>query len=179
MRRCAIFVAIFVLNLGASSLAQQKTSRMQKCFVKVASENFRATPQGKIVGRLKAGTELKVLSEQGNWVQVQVVGWIWRPSITTDSTDVVGFKIRAAHILVKTEAEALDILQQLHNGASFEELARKYSLDPSARNGGDLGYFGKGDLLPKFEEAVFNLKPGEISGVVKTSLGYHIIKRLE
>ncbi|HDI51475.1 hypothetical protein DRQ15_03700 [candidate division KSB1 bacterium] len=179
MIKWVFLVVVFVVNLSASSWAQQKKSKSSQYFVKVASENFRIAPKGKIIGRLQAGTKLRVLSEKGNWLQVQVVGWIWKPSVTTDSTDVVGFKMRAAHILVKTEAEALHILQQLRQGADFEELAKKYSLDPSARKGGDLGYFGKGELLKEFEEAVLKLKPGEISGVVKTPLGYHIIKRIE
>ncbi|MCL2761035.1 MAG: peptidylprolyl isomerase [Desulfuromonadales bacterium] len=85
-------------------------------------------------------------------------------------------RIRASHILVRTEQEAKDILAQLKNGASFEDLAKKYSIDGSAQQGGDLGFFGKNQMVPAFEKAAFALKKGEISDVVETQFGYHIIK---
>ncbi len=87
-----------------------------------------------------------------------------------------GDQVRASHILVKTEKEAQDILAQLKAGAKFEDLAAKYSIDSSAAKGGDLGWFGKGVMLPEFEKAVFSLKEGQTSGIVKTKFGYHIIK---
>lgn len=88
-----------------------------------------------------------------------------------------GDQVRASHILVKTDAEAKDILAKLKGGASFEELARKYSTDAAAgAKGGDLGWFGKGTMLPDFEKVAFGLKEGEISGIVKTQFGYHIVK---
>jgi len=86
-------------------------------------------------------------------------------------------QIRASHILVKTEAEAKQILEKLKKGGNFAELAKKYSIDPgSAKNGGDLGYFSSGQMVPEFEQAAAKLKPGEISEPVKTKFGYHIIK---
>lgn len=88
-------------------------------------------------------------------------------------------KIRVRQIVVKTEQEARDILAQLRNGADFTELARMRSIDPSAAAGGDLGYFGPGDMLPEFERAAMALQVGEVSGVIKTDLGYHVIKRIE
>ena len=88
----------------------------------------------------------------------------------------VGDQIRASHILLKTEKEAQDVLSQLKAGGSFEELARKYSVDPAGAKGGDLGWFGKGSMIPEFEKAAFALKEGETSGIVKTKFGYHIIK---
>jgi len=98
--------------------------------------------------------------------------------LTSDPTEVHGFAVRASHILVKTEEEAGNIIQQIINGTDFEELAQQHSIDrASGSKGGDLGVFGRGDLRPEFEEAVFRLKVGAISGVVKTDLGYHIIKR--
>lgn len=87
-----------------------------------------------------------------------------------------GDQVHASHILVKTEAEAQDILKQLKAGGKFEELAKKHSIDAAAAKGGDLGWFGKGAMLPEFEKAVFALKEGDISGIVKTKFGYHIIK---
>lgn len=87
-----------------------------------------------------------------------------------------GDQVQASHILVKTEAEAQDVLKQLKAGGKFEELAKKHSIDAAAAKGGDLGWFGKGAMLPEFEKAVFALKEGDISGIVKTKFGYHIIK---
>jgi peptidyl-prolyl cis-trans isomerase C len=72
--------------------------------------------------------------------------------------------------------KADDLLAQLKTGASFEEIAKKNSDCPSAPQGGDLGFFAHGQMVPAFDEAAFALKPGEISGVVETQFGYHIIK---
>ncbi len=86
-------------------------------------------------------------------------------------------QIKASHILVKTEGEAEKILERLKKGEDFATLAKKYSIDPgSAKNGGDLGYFSPGQMVPEFESAAAKLKPGEISEPIKTKFGYHIIK---
>lgn len=85
-------------------------------------------------------------------------------------------KVKARHILVKTEKEAKEIKGKLDNGEDFIELAKEKSTGPSAPNGGDLGYFTKGRMLPEFEETAFSLKEGEVSDPVKTQYGYHIIK---
>lgn len=87
--------------------------------------------------------------------------------------------IRAAHILVSTEDAAKAILERLKAGESFSKLAQEFSKCPSGRNGGDLGTFGRGQMVRQFELAAFALKKGELSGIVKTEFGYHIIKRLE
>lgn len=87
-----------------------------------------------------------------------------------------GDQVRASHILVKTEKEAQDILGQLKKGGNFEELAKKYSIDAAGAKGGDLGWFGKGSMIPEFEKVAFSMKEGQLSGVVKTKFGYHIIK---
>lgn len=87
-----------------------------------------------------------------------------------------GEQVRASHILVKTEQEAKDVQAQLKGGAKFEELAKTKSVDSSAAKGGDLGWFGKGNMVPVFEKTAFALKDGETSGIVKSEFGYHIIK---
>ena len=87
-----------------------------------------------------------------------------------------GEQIKASHILVKTEKEAKDIVAQLKAGGNFEELAKKLSSDSSAAKGGDLGWFGKGSMVPAFEKAALALKEGQISDVVKSDFGFHIIK---
>ncbi len=88
-------------------------------------------------------------------------------------------KIRCAHILVEKQSTALEVQDKLKKGESFAKLAMEYSLDGSRKQGGDLGYFGRGVMVKEFEDAAFKLKPGEVSGLVKTQFGYHIIRRLE
>ncbi|MFH1552817.1 MAG: peptidylprolyl isomerase [Candidatus Omnitrophota bacterium] len=84
--------------------------------------------------------------------------------------------MRVSHILVPSREEAEDILAELAKGTSFEDLARAKSVDPTAQRGGDIGYFPKGQLMPEFENGCAQLEIDETSGVVKTKLGYHIIK---
>jgi parvulin-like peptidyl-prolyl isomerase len=86
---------------------------------------------------------------------------------------------RAAMILVKTEAEALELLKQLQAGADFQKLATAKSLSPNAAKGGDLGDAFKGDFSPAFEQAILALKVGELSQPVKIDQGYCIFKRLK
>ncbi len=88
-------------------------------------------------------------------------------------------KVHALHILVKTEAEANELLFDLKRGKDFGEVAKERSLCPSGKKGGDLGWFGKGQMVPEFDKAAFTLKVGEISKPVKTQFGYHIIKVVE
>ncbi|MCU1385032.1 MAG: ppiD [Acidobacteria bacterium] len=97
-------------------------------------------------------------------------------------------QVRASHILLKTEgkdeaavkAKAEELLKQARGGADFAELARKNSEDEaSAKNGGDLDYFGRGRMVPEFDQTVFAMQPGAISDVVKTQYGYHIIKLVD
>lgn len=86
-------------------------------------------------------------------------------------------QVKASHILVKTEAEAKAILDQLKAGADFAALAKEKSQDPGSKdNGGDLGYFARGKMTKAFEDAAFSLPVGGLSGVVQTEYGYHIIK---
>jgi foldase protein PrsA len=86
-------------------------------------------------------------------------------------------KIQASHILVDTKEEADAILQELKGGADFAALAKEKSKDGSAANGGDLGEpFTRGKMVPEFEEAAFALNEGEISDVVQSQYGFHIIK---
>ncbi len=85
-------------------------------------------------------------------------------------------EVKASHILVKSEEEAKQLLGKIKAGEPFEALARKFSNCPSGKNGGDLGFFGKGQMVREFEEAAFSLKVGEISQPVKTQFGWHILK---
>ena len=85
-------------------------------------------------------------------------------------------KVHAFHILVKTEQEAFEILFDLERGASFADLASQHSLCPSKKRGGDLGWFGRGQMVEEFEDAAFSLEKGKVSRPVKTKFGYHLIK---
>lgn len=85
-------------------------------------------------------------------------------------------QVKASHILVKTEKDAKMILEKAKSGDDFAKLAKMYSQCPSGNNGGDLGFFGKGQMVKPFEDACFKAKVGDIIGPVKTQFGYHVIK---
>ncbi|HDR7797203.1 peptidylprolyl isomerase PrsA [Bacillus tropicus] len=86
-------------------------------------------------------------------------------------------EIKASHILVKDEATAKKVKEELGQGKSFEELAKQYSEDTGSKEkGGDLGFFGPGKMVKEFEEAAYKLKKDEVSEPVKSQFGYHIIK---
>ncbi len=91
------------------------------------------------------------------------------------------YQIKVRHILVKTKPEALLILARLDRGERMEDLAKKYSIDPGSKDkGGLLDFFSKGKMVKEFSEAAFALKrPGEISGIVETKFGFHIIQFVE
>lgn len=89
-------------------------------------------------------------------------------------------KVRASHILVRTEEEARAVEQELKKGRSFAELAKKHSTDAaSKKSGGDLGEFSRGQMIPEFERVAFTLKKGEMSGIVRSEYGYHLIKVMD
>jgi parvulin-like peptidyl-prolyl isomerase len=88
-------------------------------------------------------------------------------------------EVHCAHILVKTQTEAQAVMERLNKKDKFANVAREISICPSAKRGGDLGTFTRGKMVKEFEQAAFVLQKGQISPIVKTKFGYHIIKRLE
>ncbi len=88
-------------------------------------------------------------------------------------------RAKARHILVSSEADCLDLIEQIKNGADFAALAQQHSQCPSGRQGGDLGEFGLGEMVREFDQVVFNEAVGEPHGPVKTQFGYHIVEITE
>ena len=89
----------------------------------------------------------------------------------------MGATVNASHILVDSEEKAIEILAEIKGGKSFEECAKEYSSCPSGQNGGNLGDFGRGQMVPEFDSAVFGMEVGAITdSPVQTQFGYHLIK---
>lgn len=98
----------------------------------------------------------------------------------TASITTTAEQVRARHIMVTTEGKAREVLAELQAGGDFAALARQYSEDETTKDhGGDLGFFPRGIMPPEFEEAAFALSPSQVSGVVKTPFGFHIVQVLE
>ncbi len=85
-------------------------------------------------------------------------------------------KARARHILVKNEKTCEELKTQIETGADFAAVAKKHSQCPSGKQGGDLGEFGRGQMVREFDEVVFNAEVGKVHGPVKTQFGYHLIE---
>jgi peptidyl-prolyl cis-trans isomerase C len=85
-------------------------------------------------------------------------------------------KAKARHILVATQVECENIKKQIEGGAEFAEMAKKYSTCPSGKQGGDLGEFGPGQMVPEFDKVVFSGEVNNVHGPVKTQFGYHLIE---
>jgi len=85
-------------------------------------------------------------------------------------------RAKARHILVATEKACEDIKTEITNGADFADLAARHSQCPSGKQGGDLGEFGQGDMVPEFDKVVFNEEVGKVHGPIKTQFGYHLLE---
>ena len=111
-------------------------------------------------------------------VQGRVTDAAIRARYDRDSANQQGEEeVRARHIRVQTETEAKNVLAQLQRGGDFAALARQHSQDPGSRDGGDLGFFKKGDMVPEFANAAFALQAGQLSPApVRSPFGWHIIK---
>lgn len=100
----------------------------------------------------------------------------WGGKSAVETVPAAPTQVAAEHILVKTAAEAVKIKKEIDEGGNFEYYAMKYSLCPSSKNGGYLGYFGHGQMVPEFERKAFSMNIGEVSAPVRTDFGWHLIK---
>ena len=85
-------------------------------------------------------------------------------------------KASARHILVDSEDKCVELKKDIENGSDFAEIAREHSSCPSGRKGGELGTFGRGQMVPEFDEVVFSAPLNEVQGPVKTQFGYHLLE---
>ena len=142
----------------------------------------RLAQDGQTAEQLAEETRERLLAEK--WVAEQTRGekpsslevraWFEQHRAELDTNE----QVHALQILVTTAAEAKSLLDQIRAGASFEQLARTHGRSPDAQRGGDLGWFARGTMPRQFDDACFSLKPGQVSGVVQTSYGYHLFKLL-
>lgn len=130
--------------------------------------------------------ELALENETRSLLAGEVIEDIMAGAVTPDLVEKVyqdqyadgaqGQEYRASHILVETQEEAREIRSDLEGGADFAATAREKSNGPSGPRGGDLGWFGAGQMVPAFEAAVIALQPGEVSEPIETQFGWHVIK---
>ena len=109
--------------------------------------------------------------------QYKAKGQNLKGSIKGKGAPIKGGKMKASHILVEKFSKAQELYEDIQAGDNFEQLARQHSTCPSKKRGGNLGEFGKGDMVSEFWNATAKLNIGEISSPVKSIYGYHIIKR--
>lgn len=88
-------------------------------------------------------------------------------------------EVHALHILTKTKNQSKAVIMRVNNGENFKALAKQFSNCPSGRVGGDLGWFGRGQMVPEFEKAAFETPVGEMSDPVQTDFGWHVIKVID
>ena len=93
-----------------------------------------------------------------------------------NNNNIISIDENNIHILTKTKGQARAIKMRLNNGEGFKALAKQFSNCPSGKVGGDLGYFGRGQMVPEFERAAFETPKGEVSDPIQTDFGWHVIK---
>lgn len=142
--------------------------------------------QQEFTGDLPARVELQLENERRSLVAGEAINGIMESPL--DDADVQaaydeeygnaeqGQEYNASHILVDTEEEAQAIVEEVNAGGDFAAVAREKSTGPSGPNGGQLGWFGAGAMVPEFEAAVIALEPGAVSAPVQTQFGWHVIK---
>lgn len=141
--------------------------------------------QQQFTGELPKRVELQIENERRSLTAGEAINGIMQSPIAEEDVQAAydeeysntqqEQEYNASHILVDTEEAALAVVEELAGGADFAAVAREKSTGPSGPNGGQLGWFGKGAMVPEFEEAVIALEPGAVSAPVKTQFGWHII----
>jgi peptidyl-prolyl cis-trans isomerase D len=194
------------LSISDAELEQEYRRRNDKvklAVVSFTSESYRAkvtATDAEVASHFEANKESFKIPEKRKVKFVLIDVDALRAKLTVPAPDVeraynegidqysTPEQVRASHILLKTEgkddaivkAKAEDVLKQAKGGADFAALARKFSEDDSnAGKGGDLDYFGRGRMVPEFDQVVFAMEPGQISDLVKTQYGYHVIKLID
>jgi len=140
-------------------------------------------------GTLSRQSEILLQNERRAVIAGEAIGALMEGGIDEDALraaydadypdDSDALEYRASHILVESEEEARTLIADLAGGAEFAALARERSTGPSAAVGGDLGWFGEGDMVAEFFEAVAALEPGEVSAPVQTQFGWHVVRLAE
>ncbi|GEM_PF-537627 len=176
-----IMVSLPPAMISAVQAWQESFYQGKTVFVKAAEENLRTTPSptGEKIGVLSKGAGMVVLQDVDKWLFVNMRGFIWKESVTGERGVFRGQPYRAAMILLKTEAEALEVIKALQAGGDFAKLAAQKSLAPTRARGGDLGDAYPGDFSKEIEAAILALKVGQISGAIKSDNGYQVFKRLK
>lgn len=137
-------------------------------------------------GDVPRAVELTLENERRELLAADMLESVMRDAATDEEIQAVydkrfadgkgGQEYNAAHILVDTEEEAQALKEQLDEGADFAKLAEAESSDVSSANGGDLGWFREGEMVPEFQDGVESLEPGEVSDPVQSQFGWHIIR---
>ncbi|WP_223421804.1 peptidylprolyl isomerase [Tateyamaria pelophila] len=140
-------------------------------------------------GELPKRTTLSIENERRSLTAAEVIENVLTTALTEEAIQTAyaerleafeaSEEYNAAHILVETEEEALAVVAELEAGADFAATARNQSTGPSGPNGGDLGWFGPGAMVPSFEAAVIALEVGAVSAPVQTQFGWHVIKLID
>jgi len=162
-----------ILLLGSICVLLGQTDQAKKYIKNDQAMIANASKDGQTIGVLGKGTELVVLEETPTMAKIQVTAWVLKSEITPLRP------LRALHLAVKTRAEADSIMAVLRAGGDFIQLAQRKSILANAAKGGDLGYFNTGDFDPKIEAAISSLEINELSGIIETSFGYNIFKRIQ
>jgi len=179
------------ITLGHMIVLQQRLPEQyqeltdQVLFDGILEQLIQQTALGQQVGEMNKRAQLIMDNERRALMAGEMIDKLAKEAVTDDAlqsayaaayADITPeVEYQASHILVETEDEAKALIEQLNGGADFATLAQEKSTGPSGPNGGALGWFGAGMMVPEFETAVVALKVGEISPPVQTQFGWHVV----
>jgi parvulin-like peptidyl-prolyl isomerase len=168
-----------ILTFAMIGLAEETFYKGKTVFAKIADAKILERPDGAAIATVGRGTPMIILQQNEKWLLVALNGVIPKDAVTGTEGALRGSAFRAYMILAKDLAAGQEILKELQGGADFQAVARAKSAAPNKATGGDLGDAYPGDLSSEFEKIILGLKVGEVSPVLKTSLGYQIFKRVK